>query len=89
MTIIHTMVIANHMQLSDLAFQRHILVQALVLIDFLLTLTETAKKRPYYENGQKAMQYSFTLREEDVSPCHPFPSVYWLLHVPPDQHPLG
>jgi THO complex subunit 1 len=82
-------VIANHMQLSDLAFQRHILVQALVLIDFLLTLTETAKKRPYYENGQKAMQYSFTLREEDVSPCHPFPSVYWLLHVPPDQHPLG
>jgi THO complex subunit 1 len=61
------------MQLSDLAFQRHILVQALILIDFLLTLTEKGKKKPYYQNAQKAMQYTFTLQEEDVSPGHPYP----------------
>ncbi|KAF2653256.1 hypothetical protein K491DRAFT_603281 [Lophiostoma macrostomum CBS 122681] len=54
------------LELSDLAFQRHILVQALILIDFLLTLTDKSKKRSYYEKAQKAMQYSFTLREEDT-----------------------
>lgn len=63
----------DYMQLSDLAFQRHILVQALILIDFLLTLTEKGKKKSYYQNAQRAMQYTFTLREEDVSPCHPYP----------------
>jgi THO complex subunit 1 len=57
----------DHFQLSDLAFQRHILVQALILIDFLLALTEKAKSKPIYQNAQKAMQYNFTLREEDVS----------------------
>lgn len=65
--------VADCLQLSDLAFQRHILVQALILIDFLLTLTEKSKSKPYYQNAQKAMQYNFTLREEDVSPCHPSP----------------
>jgi len=60
----------DHFQLSDLAFQRHILVQALILIDFLLTLTESSKSKPFYQNAQKAMQYNFTLREEDVSPRH-------------------
>ncbi|KAI8937203.1 hypothetical protein NX059_006412 [Plenodomus lindquistii] len=54
------------LELSDLAFQRHILVQALILIDFLLTLTEDAKKQSFYQNAQKAMQYSFTLREDDT-----------------------
>lgn len=54
------------LELSDLAFQRHILVQALILIDFLLTLTEKSKKKAYYQNAQKAMQYAFTLREEDT-----------------------
>ncbi|KAF2852168.1 nuclear matrix protein-like protein [Plenodomus tracheiphilus IPT5] len=54
------------LELSDLAFQRHILVQALILIDFLLTLTEDAKKQPYYQNAQKAMQYNFTLGEDDT-----------------------
>jgi THO complex subunit 1 len=62
----------DSLQLSDLAFQRHILVQALILIDFLLTLTEKSKSKPYYQGAQKAMQYSFTLREQDVSPCHPY-----------------
>ncbi|KAF2748215.1 hypothetical protein M011DRAFT_401168 [Sporormia fimetaria CBS 119925] len=54
------------LELSDLAFQRHILVQALILIDFLLTLTEKGKNKPYYQNAQKAMQYTFTLREGDT-----------------------
>jgi THO complex subunit 1 len=56
----------DYLQLSDLAFQRHILVQALILIDFLLALTEKSKSKPIYQKAQKAMQYSFTLREEDV-----------------------
>lgn len=64
----------DYPQLSDLAFQRHILVQALILIDFLLTLTEKSKTKDYYQKAQKAMQYSFTLREEDVSPPPPLPS---------------
>jgi hypothetical protein len=60
--------------LSDLAFQRHILVQALILIDFLLALTEKAKSKLLYQNAQKAMQHNFTLREEDVSPS-PIPVI--------------
>ncbi|KAF2738148.1 nuclear matrix protein-like protein [Polyplosphaeria fusca] len=55
------------LELSDLAFQRHILVQTLVLIDFLLTLTERSKSRPNYVNAQKAMQYAFTLGEEQTA----------------------
>ncbi|ORY02928.1 nuclear matrix protein [Clohesyomyces aquaticus] len=54
------------LELSDLAFQRHILVQALILLDFLFSLTEKAKKKEYYQNAQKAMQYSYTLRDEDA-----------------------
>ncbi|KAL6704330.1 hypothetical protein ACN47E_008286 [Coniothyrium glycines] len=54
------------LELSDLAFQRHILVQALILIDFLLTLTEKSKSKPFYQNAQKAMQYPFTMREENT-----------------------
>ncbi|KAF2178872.1 nuclear matrix protein [Zopfia rhizophila CBS 207.26] len=54
------------LELSDLAFQRHILVQALILIDFLFSLTEKSKKKPYYVNAQKALQYSFTLPEQDA-----------------------
>ncbi|KAJ8107750.1 hypothetical protein OPT61_g8650 [Boeremia exigua] len=54
------------LELSDLAFQRHILVQALILIDFLLTLTEKAKSKPLYQNAQKAMQYNFTMPEQDT-----------------------
>ncbi|KAJ4349710.1 uncharacterized protein N0V89_008327 [Didymosphaeria variabile] len=54
------------LELSDVAFQRHVLVQALILIDFLLTLTGTAKSKPYYENAQQSMKYNFTLSEEDT-----------------------
>jgi hypothetical protein len=71
----------DNAQLSDLAFQRHILVQALILIDFLLALTEKAKSKPIYQNAQKAMQYSFTLREEDVSSTPSFPPARLCSHV--------
>ncbi|KAF2500338.1 hypothetical protein BU16DRAFT_614112 [Lophium mytilinum] len=54
------------LELSDLAFQRHILVQALILIDFILSLTEKSKKKPYQTNAQKALQYNFTLSEQDA-----------------------
>ena len=54
------------LELSDLAFQRHILVQALILIDFLLSLTEKAKKRLVaLEAMNKSMLYTFTLSEDD------------------------
>ncbi|EME41828.1 hypothetical protein DOTSEDRAFT_74028 [Dothistroma septosporum NZE10] len=55
------------LELSDLAFQRHILVQALILIDFLLSLTEQAKKRLVeLPTPNKSMLYAFTLSEENT-----------------------
>ena len=55
------------LELSDLAFQRHILVQAMILIDFLLSLTEKAKKRLSSLTGtNKSLLYAFTLNEEDT-----------------------
>ena len=55
------------LELSDLAFQRHILVQALILIDFLLSLTEQAKKRLVeLPTPNKSMLYAFTLNDEDT-----------------------
>ncbi|KAK3708666.1 hypothetical protein LTR37_011388 [Vermiconidia calcicola] len=55
------------LELSDLAFQRHILVQTLILVDFLLSLTEKAKKRlASLETTNKSMLYNFTLSEEDA-----------------------
>lgn len=55
------------LELSDLAFQRHILVQALILIDFLLSLTDRAKKRlATISTPNKSMLYAFTLSDEDT-----------------------
>ncbi|GIZ37815.1 hypothetical protein CKM354_000124800 [Cercospora kikuchii] len=55
------------LELSDLAFQRHILVQAMILIDFLLSLTEKAKKRlASLTVTNKSLLYAFTLNEEDT-----------------------
>jgi THO complex subunit 1 len=51
-------------QLSDLAFQRHILVQAMILLDFLLSFSEKAKKKLPTRSQSKVQ---FTLGEEDVS----------------------
>jgi THO complex subunit 1 len=55
------------LELSDLAFQRHILVQALILIHFLLSLTEQSKKKLATPDAvNKSLLYSFTLNEEDT-----------------------
>lgn len=55
------------LELSDLAFQRHILVQGLILIDFLLSLTEKTKKRlAALATPNKSMLHAFTLSEDDV-----------------------
>nr|POF18512.1 tho complex subunit 1 [Quercus suber] len=51
------------LELSDLAFQRHIMVQALILIDFLLSLTEKAKSKLASTEvaTNRSMLYDFTL----------------------------
>ncbi|USW55519.1 Putative THO complex, subunit THOC1 protein [Septoria linicola] len=55
------------LELSDLAFQRHILVQAMILIDFLLSLTDRVKKRlATLTATNKSLLYAFTLSEEDT-----------------------
>lgn len=55
------------LELSDLAFQRHILVQALILIHFLLSLTEQSKKKlATLDAVNRSMLYSFTLNEDDT-----------------------
>ncbi|KAL8661937.1 MAG: hypothetical protein Q9202_005138 [Teloschistes flavicans] len=54
------------LELSDLAFRRHILVQALILIDFLLSLAPKAKKK--LENtSNKSVLYAYTLPDEDIA----------------------
>ncbi len=58
------------LELSDLAFQRHIIVQALILIDFLLSLTDKAKKKlAAPDSSNKSMLYSVTLSTEDAKWC--------------------
>ncbi|KAL8723725.1 MAG: hypothetical protein Q9225_000020 [Loekoesia sp. 1 TL-2023] len=53
------------LEISDLAFRRHILVQALILVDFLLSLTPKAKRK--LENtSNKSVLYSYILAEEDT-----------------------
>lgn len=55
-------------QINDLAFRRHILVQALIILDFLLSLTSEAKAKLENLNLQnKSVQYAYILSEEDVS----------------------
>ena len=54
-------------QISDLAFRRHILVQGLILMDFLLYQTPKSKKKIESVNGRnKSVVYSFTLSDDDV-----------------------
>ena len=53
------------LEISDLAFRRHILVQALILIDFLLSLT--AKSKTKLESlRNKSVIYAYTLSEENA-----------------------
>lgn len=55
------------LELSDLAFQRHIFVQALILIDFLLSLTEKSKQKlTALGSSNKSLLYQYTLSEDDT-----------------------
>ncbi|KAI9802889.1 MAG: hypothetical protein M1825_002120 [Sarcosagium campestre] len=55
------------LEISDLAFRRHILVQALILIDFLLSLTAKTKAKFAGHNlPNRSVLYQYTLSEEDA-----------------------
>jgi len=58
-------------QVNDIAFRRHVLVQALILLDFILSLTAQARQRllKLIQPGKavnKAVLYQFTISDEDV-----------------------
>jgi THO complex subunit 1 len=53
------------LEISDTAFRRHVLVQALILLDFLLSLTSQSKSR-LVDTTNKSVLYGFTLNEEDT-----------------------
>ncbi|CAF9934405.1 hypothetical protein IMSHALPRED_009699 [Imshaugia aleurites] len=53
------------LEISDLAFRRHVLVQALILIDFLLSLT-TKAKRKLEHTSNKSVLYTYTLSEDNA-----------------------
>ncbi|CUS10902.1 unnamed protein product [Tuber aestivum] len=54
------------LEISDLTFRRHVLVQALILIDFLLSLTPQAKEKwKDLKTPNRSVQYAFTLGLED------------------------
>jgi THO complex subunit 1 len=54
------------LEVHDIAFRRHILVQALIILDFLLSLTPAAKAK-LSDSVNKAVLYSFTLSDEDAT----------------------
>ncbi|KAJ5096195.1 hypothetical protein NUU61_005551 [Penicillium alfredii] len=53
------------LEVSDTAFRRHVLVQALILLDFMLSLTPKAKAR-MANLTNKSVLYGFVLGEEDA-----------------------
>ncbi|OJJ46373.1 hypothetical protein ASPZODRAFT_66010 [Penicilliopsis zonata CBS 506.65] len=53
------------LEVSDTAFRRHVLVQALILLDFMLSLTPKAKAR-LADLTNKSVLYGFVLGEEDA-----------------------
>lgn len=53
------------LEIHDISFRRHILVQALILLDFLLSLTPTAKVK-LANLTNKSVLYTYTLNDEDT-----------------------
>ena len=53
------------LEVHDISFRRHILVQALILVDFLLSLTPTAKVK-LESLTNKSVLYTYTLNDEDA-----------------------
>lgn len=54
------------LEVHDIAFRRHVLVQALIILDFLLSLTPAAKLK-LSDSMNKAVLYSFTLSDDDAA----------------------
>ena len=53
------------LEISDLALRRHVLVQGLILVEFLLSLTPKAKKK--LENASnKSVLYNYTLPDDEA-----------------------
>lgn len=56
------------LELSDPTFRRHILVQSLILVDFLLSLTPKSKRKLEDKKASnKSVLYSYTLSEPDTA----------------------
>ncbi|KAJ5604986.1 hypothetical protein N7510_010140 [Penicillium lagena] len=53
------------LEISDTAFRRHVLVQALILIDFMLSLTPKSKAQ-LSDLPNKSVLYGFILNEDDA-----------------------
>ncbi|KAF9892353.1 hypothetical protein FE257_002130 [Aspergillus nanangensis] len=53
------------LEVNDTAFRRHVLVQALILLDFMLSLTPKAKAR-LTNLSNKSVLYGFVLNDEDT-----------------------
>ena len=68
------------MQVNDTAFRRHVLVQALILLDFMLSLTPKAKAK-LAELTNKSVLYGFVLNEDDVGTTHGYLDSWPLLTV--------
>ncbi|KAL3475306.1 THO complex, subunit THOC1 [Aspergillus californicus] len=54
------------LEVNDTAFRRHVLVQALILLDFLLSLTPKSKSK-LAGLGNKSVLYGFALSDEDAT----------------------
>lgn len=58
------------LQIGDLTFRRHVLVQSTILLNFLLSLTTSAKlKWTTLHNPNRSVQYTFTLPPADETWC--------------------
>ncbi|RMZ80737.1 hypothetical protein DV738_g2605, partial [Chaetothyriales sp. CBS 135597] len=59
------------LEIHDLAFRRHVLVQSLIMLDFLLSLSPSAKAKASSAPGltNKSVLYAHTLSEEDTKWC--------------------
>ncbi|KAI9167361.1 THO complex subunit 1 [Paramyrothecium foliicola] len=56
------------LEISDLSFRRHVLVQALIILDFLLSLSAQGKEKLSTVNASnKAVMYPYLLNPEDAS----------------------
>ena len=55
----------SSLQVNDTAFRRHVLVQALILLDFMLSLTPKAKAK-LADLTNKSVLYGFVLNDDDV-----------------------